>query len=166
MILHNDTTHTKQMIKAGYVYKNEYTGRYQFNAEIGVKERQSIIGEIEKSLNLIYLEEALHTDILRRGNNLTYEIELLDQTLCVNFDTINSIVTQNKDRKIMSLPFYPYDKTMDKYNSIYVSLVTNHRTDDTVDLFEQVLGRVMTDLNLYEFKYGYKSLPIGAPIVA
>lgn len=155
-----------QIIKTGYISRNHYTDRFQFNSEIGVKERQMILEMLETSLKeLSYNDYVLSHQIVKRGNNLTLEIRMINQVLRLNFDTINSIVTRNKDRKINQKSFLPYDKGMDKYNSIYVSVEANNVNDDTYDTADEILSQIMGNMNLLEDLYYFKSMIIKDPIV-
>ena len=87
----------KKIIKTGYVYDDKYNGTFQYDQTIGILEREKLINNIKEAL-----EKMGDFEIIPRGNNLTVIVTNDDQTieLTVNFDTINYIVTQNKDRKI------------------------------------------------------------------
>ena len=100
----------------------------------------------------------LNDEVTERGNNLTYRVILDTQEITINFDTINSIVSQNKDRKINGKSYYPFDKNMDKYNSIYVSVITDNINDVSYDFADKVLSNIVSALNKDEDLYEYKSL--------
>ena len=107
----------------------------------------------------------LNYKINKRGSNITLEMELSNKSIKVNFDTINSIVSKNKDRKINKKQFLPFDKDMDKYNSIYVSVETDSIDEDTYIKIDRILEKIMERLNSVEDSFYFKSMVITNPLV-
>ena len=160
------TQYHQSIIKTGYIFNRNYQKQFQFDTEIGVKERQSLLQNIEGALSTIDYSSmgVLHHELYKRGNNITLDLELLDMNIKFNFDTISSIVTQNKDRKINMLDYYPYDKSMDKYNSVYVSVITNSVTEESYRITDYILQNVMTTINIYRNEYLFKSMIMYNPL--
>ena len=150
------TSRSTQIIKIGYIYKKEYQGNFQYNSEIGLKEREDLINIVKNTIERLSYDSdniKLH-DIKLRGNNFTLIVVLEDQTMYFNFDTINSIVSQNKDRKINQEAYLPFDKSMDKYNSLYVSVESDNVTTKSFDIAEQLISNVMSNISqdIFYFK--------------
>ena len=145
-----------KIIKTGYLFDKRYQSEFQFDQEKGLEERKIFVEKIEKALK--DQSGYLNDEVTERGNNLTYRVILDTQEITINFDTINSIVSQNKDRKINGKSYYPFDKNMDKYNSIYVSVITDNINDVSYDFADKVLSNIVSALNKDEDLYEYKSL--------
>jgi hypothetical protein len=60
-----------------------------------------------------YNSSVEYSEITFSDDNFTY---------IINFNTVNNIVAKNQKRKEKSLPFFPFDKEMDKYGTIYVTV--------------------------------------------
>ena len=100
---------TTQIIRSGYISKVCYKDKLQLDKIIGVKQRQQILDLIESILNKLEYDVIDSKKIMKRGNNLTLEMELIKSRikLKLNFDTINSVVSINKDRKINGKSYLP-----------------------------------------------------------
>ena len=153
-----------QIVKTGYISKNNYRDKFQFDQKVGVKERQRILDMLELVLRRLD-HNVLNYKINKRGSNITLEMELNKRVMKINFDTINSIVSKNKDRKINKKQFLPFDKDMDKYNSIYVSVETDSIDEDTYIKIDRILEKIMERLNSVEDSFYFKSMVITNPLV-
>ena len=154
---------TNHIVKAGYISRNTYRDKFQFDAKIGIKERQMILDLLESVLKRLN-NNVLNYKINKRGSNITLEMELNKSIIKFNFDTINSIVSKNKDRKINKKAFLPFDKDMDKFNSIYVSVETTNINEDTYKVVDKVLEKIMEGMNKVEDLYYFKSMIISNPL--
>lgn len=149
-----------QIVKVGYIFNKKYQYNFQYNTEIGLKERRSLMEKLENCFADVQQKDTdiLHVEKVNRGNNLSLLLQFPDQNIQIDFDTINSIVGRNKDRKISGKQFYPYDKSMDKYNSVYVVAYSNNVTEDTHEIVNRILARLLSEMNLYDNKFEYKSM--------
>ena len=66
--------------------------------------------------------------------------------LTVRLSTVNSIVAKNQQRKINQLPYYPFNKKMDKYATVYLSIFGQRTAEDT-ESSEQIAQDM---LNIYK----------------
>ena len=126
-----DDGYQNTLIKAGYlVYKN-YDVENEMDVSKGKEIQDKILSDIKKALS-----EVAKT---RNGNIETVsdtEIELhIDEekySMIINIDTISGIVIKNKHRKDNSLPFYAFDKRIDKYGSLYLSIFSQNKVKELV----------------------------------
>lgn len=155
-----------KVIKTGYISKVSYRNKFQMNSEIGIKEREAILDLIESIISDIDVigDSIIHHEYSLRGNNLTLEVMCIDQILRFNFDTISSIVSQNKDRKINREAYLPFDKDMDKYNSIYVSIQCSNITETSYDIAERLLYLIVKKMNSDSNQFYFKSMNLNNPI--
>ncbi len=171
-----DDGYQETLIKAGYiVYKNYDNGNKIVDKFEGVKIRSMIVDnirdllpELSKKYNgngipftasITYNSNETSIYIGDATNHFSYKIK---------FDTINFIVNKNHIRKENSLPFYPFDKNMDKYGTIYVSVYAKKNFKVVNDPDKYTLpDSVIRDLvyNLGE-DYHYCSLPVRNRIVS
>ena len=151
-----------KIIKCGYLFDKNYQLELQLDVEVGMIERKILIKTVEEALFRVLKE--YNGSVIERGNNLTLQLILDDQELLINVDTVNSLVTQNKDRKINNKSYLPFDKNMDKFNSVYVSVATDNITDDSYEIADTVLAKIVSLINEPEDKFIYKSLVVKSPI--
>ena len=146
-------------IKMGYIYNKEYVGSFQYDPIEGKQQRKEMLDRLESSI-LSGLKDTRYK-LLKRGNNITVVFNIGNQIIVINFDTINSIVNKNKDRMICGKSYFPFDRSMDKYNSIYVSVEATNSTEDTSIFVDAILKLILTCMNKIESIYQFKTMGIG-----
>jgi hypothetical protein len=132
-----------------------------------IRENDKIAGSIArneiKEHIVLAMNKRFDFDVIYTGNNLVYKFVLDQFDITIEFKTINNLVSNNKERKLNSLPYYPYLKGMDKFNTYYVTLFAKRNSQwcgaacDTRELetFMQELVKNMNELetgNIYHCK--------------
>ena len=91
-----------------------------------------------------------YSDIKFNDGNFIYRI---------NFNTVNNIVTKNQKRKENSLPYFPFDKNMDKYGTIYITVyaqktkkLTQEEGNNKFILADDLIFKLIKSLGK-EYKY-------------
>lgn len=169
-----DDGYQTTLIKAGYiVYKNYDDGNKIIDKFEGVNIREMILDNIRKILlilsekynanNISFAYESKNSNesIVTIGNDKDHF------SYIIKFNTVNFIVNKNHIRKENSLPFYPFDKNMDKYGTIYVSVYAKKNFKVVNDPDKYTLpDSIIRDLvyNLGE-DFHYCSLPIKNRII-
>lgn len=134
LVVHYDNTrfiiddgYRNTMVKAGYIVYKNYDQVNEFNEEKGKAIRDSICTKIQDLLNAKGIEYS------RAGNNFEYILKVEKFHYTVTISTVSSIVNKNKQRKINSLPFYPFDKSMDKYGTMFLGIFAEKQVPLTSD---------------------------------
>lgn len=145
------------LIKCGYiVYKNYDTERID-DISLGISTRNNIIDDIRSAL----LSLDIQTIIEANSNDTLVKIENNSYSYKIRFDTISNIVTKNYKRKDNSLTYYPFEKSMDKFGTIYVSIFaqkkSNINSQSKFDIPNNIIQDLVKELGL---EYHYVSLPI------
>ena len=123
-----DDSYQNTLVKAGYIVYRNYDIDKVDNKEYGFLLRS----QINKAI-LEALEEMLPTYNLIFGGNYTINTGVNSINIIIgssetplefniNIDSPNNIIYKNLDRKDKSLPFYPFDKNMDIYGTLYLSI--------------------------------------------
>ena len=98
--------------------------------------RERIVEDIRAAFKEYASKHALDSESININTNLgnALETEMVinnkDYTATVNADIISGIVIKNKRRKDNSLPFYAFDKQVDKYGSVYISIFIKRNVKD------------------------------------
>lgn len=137
------------LIRAGYIVMNEYDVNHEYNQEAGLKIRENIFLDLDEALSKMY-----------SNGKLSYEpagvpmikFESLGFKFTIYFDTISRIVNKNQQRKINKLPFYPFDKSMDKYGTIFVSVFCQRvdksaNNNDKYRIADELIGDIIKEMN-------------------
>lgn len=133
-----DDGYRDTLIKSGYIVYDDYDeiSNHINDTAKGTKLRAMIKDIINLSLrDKVYDDsfEANKTKISCSGNEISYMFETEYFSYTVYLNTVNAIVNKNQQRKINNLPFYPFDKKMDKYGTYYVSVFCKKKTEDKLD---------------------------------
>jgi hypothetical protein len=147
----------ENLIMVCYLINGDYDHIQESDKIEGSKARNTIKEHIEVCMNMEDFK-AKYT-----GNNLVYKFALDQFDITVEFKTINNLVNNNKERKLNNLPYYPYIKGMDKYNTYYVCLFAKRNNEwcgaacdiNSVEAFMAKLIRRMNELetgNTYHYK--------------
>ena len=124
-----DDGYQNTLIKCGYIVYKEYDYKKIKNKSTGDEIRDMIIESIRALLPEISEkynkpDTCIESTLKYNGNEsiLILGNEEDHFTYMIKFNTVNFIVNKNHIRKDNDLPFYPFDKSMDKYGTIYVSV--------------------------------------------
>lgn len=124
IVQHNDNRYIiddgyqSTLIKAGYLVYKDYDLEKEFNKEVGVSLRSELLIKVKEAMNQF---EGTNTDTVEvNGNKMIITSDSFEYIIVI--DTVNGIVAKNQKRKDNSLPFYPFNKDMDKFGTIYISI--------------------------------------------
>ncbi len=164
-----DDGYSNTLIKCGYlVYKN-YDSKHENSMSKGKVLRNSIIDTIREllpELSAKYNAEdccipsTLFCDGTETRMNIGDERDHFQYM--IKFNTVNSIVNKNHIRKDNSLAFYPFDKSMDRYGTIYLSVFaqknfSKQNDPDKYSVPDAIIRDIVSQLGV---NYHYVSLPI------
>jgi hypothetical protein len=146
------------LIRAGYIVLDNYDNIFIEDKEEGLKIRNGIFDHIRNSIfnNILGEEDEslknkndifdnIRNSIFKELDNNKYSIDNKEKTkikiiflngsfkYTVYINTINNIVNKNQNRKANNLPFYPFNKNMDKYGTLYCSIFCEKQVFDNVD---------------------------------
>ena len=146
------------LVKCGYiVYKNFDNERVNDNSE-GILIRDSLVNKIRRAVASLNYDKEIET----LANETLMTIKTESYSFKFRFDTVGNIVTKNYRRKDNSLTYYPFDKSMDKYGTIYVSIFAEKlkcgcTDNDKFNVPSEIIKDLVKELGL---EYHYVSLPI------
>lgn len=124
-----DDGYQNTLIKCGYIVYKQYDNKKVSDKYEGDKIRTMIIDNIRQLLPEIsekYNKPGTLIPATLKYNANESILHLGDDndhfSYMIKFNTVNFIVNKNHIRKDNDLAFYPFDKSMDKYGTIYVSV--------------------------------------------
>lgn len=158
------------LTSAGYIVYANFDTEQETNKDAGFAAREAIYSDILSCLNKIRDEEEnLDMEFTRHaGKNIEFAFRKGGFDFTVYIDTVNNIVTKNQERKLNGLAFYPFDKSVDKYNAYYVSIfakrIDEHSNNgekyNLADAFIADLIQHLNESDNMPLDYHYKSLNI------
>lgn len=109
------------LIRCGYLVMDNYDKINQFNKETGKVIRAQYLSQVNNAIS--YLNETKYggTNYIEK-NSIKNTFQKYGYTITVYIDSVNNLVTKNQQRKANMLAYYPFDKNMDKYGTLYVSI--------------------------------------------
>lgn len=114
------------MIKAGYIVYKNYDQENILNREEGMTTLNEIMAhahnKILDNMSTFNPYSDQFVDFEYDAKYHEYSFQTGAFKYFVKLNTVTSIVSKNQLRKDNSLPFYPFDKRMDKFGTIYVSV--------------------------------------------
>lgn len=159
-----DDGYQNVLIKCGYIVLDDYNTRYCKDKDEGGKMRDRLYTSIMKAIRTV-LEKYLYvtgeipefeTITVEGDNKFAFKKGKYQFTIAIN--TVNGIVSKNQERKMNNLPFYPFDKTMDKYGTIYIAIFCKKLGDSKVlkyKVAENFISDVIKELNDSNPKHEY-----------
>lgn len=114
-----DDGYQMTLIKAGYLVYKDFDVEKEYNKEVGLDLRNHLLSEIKNAINSIVDDNFDHVTSFS-DTKIRIQDDSFDYIVAI--DTVNGIVSKNQKRKDNSLPFYPFNKDMDKYGTIYLSI--------------------------------------------
>lgn len=176
-----DDGYRDTLIKAGYLVFKDYDNRENHitDPEEGLALRNDIRDVI--AYGLAKVPEVPFKSLETEENWTNSEISTKFRDEQSNFEytviisTVNSIVNKNQQRKLNELPFYPFDKNMDKYGTFYISVFCKKITLDKVDLrtkydvaneyIKGLLNGINSKKSLNGDQFHFVSLPIKRKLI-
>ena len=146
-----------ELIKAGYiVYKNYDVDRIRTKT-IGIETREKLIKAVRKVICNLG-EDDKYSNYSMSGNETKLSFETRDFSYIFVIDTVNNLVNKNQQRKANSLAFYPFNKDMDKYGTLYLCVFAQKKTDhghpvqDKYKVSDQFIEHIINELGIdYHF---------------
>lgn len=162
------------LIKCGYIVYKDYDVEHKVSPSVGKTLRNSIIESIRELLPGLAKKYNIKGSDLSKlvtceGNeSIVYIGNESDHfTYMIKFNTVNFIVNKNHIRKDNSLSFYPFDKSMDKYGTIYLSVFAQKNFNkfndpDKYSIPDAFIRDLVSQLGI---DYHYISLPIKSRVI-
>ena len=152
------------LIKSGYIVYKDYDKQYETNYDVA-KEIQSSniekITDIFKSIEDHYKCEGYECELSFDEDNIaSFRITDNKYNYKIVLNTVNQIVSKNIKRKDNSLSFYPFDKSMDKFCTIYISIFAEKLIDTNHNKYsipDEIIKKLMISIGA---DFHYISLPI------
>lgn len=148
------------LIKCGYIVYKDYDTKHIIDKNEGLSVRDSILTSVSKIVNTIEDCEVTTDDENQIMISIGDESDHYSYT--IRFTTVNFIVNKNHIRKDNDLCFYPFDKNMDKFGTIYVSVFAQKNfkkfnEPDKYSVPDNIIRKIIMELGC---DYHYISLPV------
>jgi len=144
-----DDGYRNSMIRAGYfVYKN-YDEQKIIDRDEGNKIHDNILSIIRYGI------EKAFPEIMTKYDSDIYELDEDGYRFTIGIYSNIDIVKKNQERKINGLQFYPFDKRMDNYGTLYITiycqrLEENNKNKNTV-IADYILKNIIENTNDIKF---------------
>lgn len=122
-----DDGYQNLLIRSGYIVMNDFDSKQIMHKQVGLEIRSEFINVVKSAIDKLFpgsLEINPDTVNITEQENqqikITFEKDIFDFTVVI--DTINNIVAKNQQRKINGLAFYPFEKCMDKYGTLFITI--------------------------------------------
>lgn len=142
------------LIKAGYIVYKDYNISRIEDKEEGLSVRAKVDADVNKAIDKVLIEKVRTAD-----NGYSFTIKSF---------TVNQIVNMNQARKDNNLPYYPFEKDMDKFGTMYLAIYAkkiddSNTNDDTKFKFaDSLISSIVEQLGP---EYHYESLLIKKRLV-
>jgi hypothetical protein len=150
------------IIDDGHQYKLNFAAYItNKNPENSIEIRKEIFSRIKEALNSEFTESNFYIDdIVTRSNNVICSFRSSESEGKITFQTISNLVNTNKTRREYDLPYYPYIRGMDKYNSYYMSIWSNKPVSGS-----EFLNELIEKLNNEEMEFDQTQVLISTHII-
>lgn len=133
-----DDGYRDNLVRAGYIVLNDYdlVENHINDINLGINIRDKIKEVAVRSLEKLEENELFFfNDFQEQPSEIHATFMNQEKTLwyTVYINTVNSIVNKNQQRKANQLPFYPFDKKMDKYGTFYISIFCERISEKPID---------------------------------
>lgn len=165
-----DDDYQDLLIRSGYIVIDDYDKKFEMDREKGIELRKNIIEKIKGKCNNDPIDYDVPLDINHGINETKIEFEKGGFRYTVYINTINNIVTKNQTRKMNQLPFYPFDKNMDKYGTLYLSMFCQKlepvdSPNSRFEIAEDFISKLIKSLSEIDNQVHYVPLMIKKRIV-
>jgi hypothetical protein len=146
-----DDGYRNMLIRAGYIVYKNYD-EVQTDKNDGAKIQDELIYVLYEAINKSYPEAINNINDLFNGYELEKEGYKFSAYLYHNID----IVKKNQERKINGLQFYPFDKRMDNYGTLYIMVYGQRISDQEPQvksniLVDNILSNIITNSDDLKF---------------
>lgn len=161
------------LCKAGYIIMDYYNTMHCNDCNDGLAIRNELMQHILDTLKVV-LDSQKATIVDSNLNHIKLIFSNDAYNFTIGFDTINSIVTKNQERSKNNLPFYPFDKNMDKFGTAYFSFFAEKKEgadpqgNRKFEIAEAFFNKFILFLNEFDnttHTYRINSLPIKKRVV-
>jgi hypothetical protein len=159
-----DDYHQNTLIKCGYIVYQNYDLERILDYKVGCKIKSIIMDDIIENTKDVLYDHNIDIDI--HDNEFRINDKESNYLYTVRFSTVNDIVNKNHMRKDNNLSFYPFNKSMDKFGSIYLSIFAkNNAEEDSKAKYNLPNTFIRELINNLGDDYHYVSLPIKSKIL-
>jgi hypothetical protein len=123
-----DDGYRNSLARAGYIVFQNYDNEKEYNYNNGQALNEKIFDDIREASAVIEKEisedSSKFTSFSYRSAGSQYSAVLSDgiYKYTVDIVTNSDIVAKNRKRKINNLSFYPFEKNMDRYGTVYMAI--------------------------------------------
>ena len=148
-----DDGYRNKMIKAGYIVYRNYNSEKIVDKDEGTKIHRKLINDIHQYLLREYIGEIIYSadkyinEYILEKSGYRFTIKLYS-----NID----IVKKNQEREINGLQFYPFDKRMDNYGTVYITIHSMKISDEGTNIkistiVDNILENIIKNTNETNF---------------
>lgn len=113
------------LIRAGYIILDNYNKERVEDKNEGIIIRNKFLLNISSVMDKI-INSKSSRKVTLETNSIYNQIKVIFEEsgyrYTVYIDTVNNVVNKNQNRRKNDLSFYPFDKEMDKYGTMYLSM--------------------------------------------
>lgn len=147
-----DDGYRNVLLRAGYIVYKNYDEIQVVDKNDGPKIKDELIDTLYQAINNSYPNYIDSIDDLFNG----YEIEKEGYKFSIFLYHNVDIVKKNQERKINGLQFYPFDKRMDNYGTLYIMIyaqrITNQEPQSKANiLVDNALTNIITNTDDLKF---------------
>lgn len=147
-----DDGYRNMLVRAGYVVYKNYDEIQVTDKNDGPKIHDELMTTLFNSIKKSY------PDLIDDINDLFdgYEVEKEGYKFTILLNHNVDIVRKNQERKINGLQFYPFDKRMDNYGTLYIMIYCQKITDQDPQvksniLVDNILSNIITNSDDLKF---------------
>lgn len=159
-----DDGHRNSMVRSGYLVMNGHDREKIEDRDLGNQIHQELILDTSFAiLNLRHLKDKF--EFVCKFND-KFIVEDSGYKFTIKMYNNIDIVKMNQERKINSLPFYPFDKNMDNYGTVYIAIYCKKIGNSNIKsstIADNILKFIVDNLNTSEEKkinYNIKYVPL------
>lgn len=149
-----DDGYQNVLIRCGYLIMNSYDQEKIDDKVKGYEIRNQFFNNIKLALPKVISDMGIDTPIDYKSQSIEFYFEKNGFLYRVSFDTISNIVAKNQQRKINDMIYYPFEKNMDKYGTIYLTIFCkkilyhdNGSNNDKYQVGEDFLKNLIVEIN-------------------
>lgn len=155
------------MIKSGYIVLNDYDKTRITDKEQGERVRLSLMNHIKRVISgSIVVSEKTKITFLDTNVQIVFEDRAGNQYTAI-ICTVNHLVNKNKISMKQNASILPFNKDMDKYGTLYLSISTkesNPRIQAIIDGFIDKFIKTLNDPE-YNVEFSYSDAFIFVPAI-
>jgi hypothetical protein len=143
-----DDGYRNLLTKSGYIIRDKYDFERIADPEKGKKIINDFEDDIFKTI------DDLNYETIQYQDNFYIKINERYFLYYISFTNIDELVEINKIRKINKQPFYPFDKSMDKFGTNFMSIYTKRLNNVAKDIekynkSDKIVSELLQNLNKY-----------------